>query len=101
MTQILNAVESLPSCEGATPVCLILIQVMRMLSACPQSLATTFWGMFELTIKESEAKRLTSGSPSTLVPIIPLSRFSLLSQYITVPLMVPLTNVRSEILSNK
>ena len=78
MTQILNAVESLPSCGEATPVCLILIQVMRMLSARPQSLAITFWGMFELTIKESEAKRLTSRSPSTLVPIIPLSRFSLL-----------------------
>ena len=79
MTQILNAVESLPSCRGAIPVCLILIQVMRMLSARPQSLAITFWGMFELTIKESEAKKsLTSRSPSTLVPIIPLSRFSLL-----------------------
>ena len=73
MTQILNAVESLPSCGGATPVCLILIQVTRMLSARHQSLAITFWGMFELTIKESEAKRLTSRSPSTLVPIIPLS----------------------------
>lgn len=57
MTQILNAVESLPSCEGATPVCLILIQVMRMLSARPQSLAITFWGMFELTIKESEGEK--------------------------------------------
>ena len=42
MTQILNAVESLPSCGEATPVCLILIQVMRMLSARPQSLAITF-----------------------------------------------------------
>ena len=147
MTQIWNAVESLPSCGGATPVCLILIQVMRMLSARPQSVAITFWGMFELTIKESEAKRLTSPSPSSLVPIIPLAlfartyhppvpffaclqllRFSLVqcsplnlrkargggwlieigrnrglteSQYITVPLMVPLTNVCSEILSNK
>ena len=79
MTQILIAVESLPSCGGATPVFLILIQVTRMLSARPQSLAITFWGVFELTIKESEAKRLTSPSPSSLVPIIPLSRFSLVS----------------------
>ena len=57
MTQILNAVESLSSCGGATPVCLILIQVTRMLSARPQSLPITFWGMFELTIKESEGKQ--------------------------------------------
>ena len=38
-----------------------------------------FWGMFELTIKESEGERTTPRSPSALVPVLPISRFSIVS----------------------
>ena len=90
MTQILIAVESLPSCGGATPVFLILIQVTRMLSARPQSLAITFWGMFELTIKESEGEKthfplalfaLSYHPPLPFFACLQLLRFSLVQCY--------------------
>lgn len=104
-----------------------------MLSARPQSLAITFWGIFELTIKESGGER--THYPLALCPrsrhppfplfafnCLQLLRFSLVAcsplnlrkafgggrlieigrnrglteiQYITVSIIVPLTNVRS------
>lgn len=38
----------------------LMMKVTRMLSARPQSLAITFWGMFELTMKESEGEKTHS-----------------------------------------